>query len=479
MKKALIFILLTSLVLVQSSVVHAAEFNPHYIISDFEMEEIDSLSPDSIQRFLESKGSYLAKYTQMVNGVKKTASQIIFEEARTYQLSPKFIMAMLQKEQSLLTDSSPSQDQLDWATGFGVCDSCSKNDPSLAIFKGFYNQVSDFAEKVRVNYLRDLVNLGRTFTGWGPGQTKTTLDGYEIMPVNNATAVLYTYNPYKGGDGRIGANFNFWRIWQRYFTRTYPDGTLLQIKGEDKVWLIQNSQRRAFISKSALYSRFDPKRVIQVSQNELDKYEAGPPIKFANYSLLRSPKGTIYLLVDDALRGIVSREVFRTLGFNPEEVIQVAEADLKDYQPGENITLASAYPAGGLLRSKKTGGVYYVKDGIKQAIIDRTILVLNFKKRKPVPVHPEELEKYPTKSPLKLADGTLITSAEDRAVYVIADGERRPIVSAEAFEKLGYRWPDIATVPQKVVQLHPLGEVLDIVVADEEKEVLGDNIVNK
>src|SRR3989338_1535591 len=90
MKKALIFILLTSLVLVQSSVVHAAEFNPHYIISDFEMEEIDSLSPDSIQRFLESKGSYLAKYTQMVNGVKKTASQIIFEEARTYQLSPKF-----------------------------------------------------------------------------------------------------------------------------------------------------------------------------------------------------------------------------------------------------------------------------------------------------------------------------------------------------------------------------------------------------
>lgn len=476
MKKITLPTLLLIIILTPLAPVYSAEFNPHNIISDFEMEEFDSLSQDSIQRFLESKGSYLAKYTQVMNGTVKKASQIIFEEAQTYQLSPKFILAMLQKEQSLLTDSSPSQDQLDWATGFGVCDSCSKNDPALALFKGFYNQVSDFAEKVRVNYLRDLVNLGRTFTGWGPGQTKITLDGYEVTPVNNATAVLYTYNPFRGGDGRIGANFNFWRIWQRYFTRTYPDGTLLQVKSEDEVWLVQNGERRAFVSKSALYSRFDPKRIIQVSQNELDKYVIGAPIKFANYSLLRSPKGTIFLLVDDKLRGITSREVFRTLGFNPEEVIKVTDADLKDYQPGENITLASAYPAGGLLRNKKTGGVYYVKDGVKQAIIDRSIMILNFKKRKSIPVHPEELDKYPTQSPLLLTDGTLITSAKDRAVYVIAAGERRPIVSGEAFEKLGYRWPDIAIVPQKVVELHPLGAPLDIVVVDEEKEVLGDNI---
>jgi len=479
MKKIAVLILLLVTILAPGTPVQAAEFNPHNIISDSELEEIDALSLDAIQRFLESKGSYLAKYTQVVKGVSKSAAQIIFEEAQTYQLSPKFIMAMLQKEQSLLTDSSPSQDQLDWATGFGVCDSCSKNDPSLSIFRGFYNQVSDFAEKVRVNYLRDLVNLGRTFTGWGPGQAKTTLDGYQITPVNNATAVLYTYNPFRGGDGRIGANFNFWRIWQRYFTRAYPDGTLLQVAGQDGVWLLQNGERRAFVSKSALYSRFDPKRIIQVTQNELDKYPVGTPIKFANYSLLRSPKGTIYLLVDDALRGITSGEVFRTLGFNPEEVVRVTEADLKDYQPGANITMASAYPAGGLLQNKKTGGVFYVKDGIKQAIIDRSVMAINFKKRKSIPVHPDELEKYPSAGPLKLADGTLVSSTGSSAVFVIADGQRRPIVSGEAFEKLGYRWPDIAIVPQKVVELHPLGQPLDIVVVDEEKEVLGDNIVNK
>ena len=454
----------------------AAEFNPHNIISDFELEEYDSLSVDSIQRFLESKGSYLAKYKQTVNGAVKTAAQIIFDEARIYQISPKVILAMLQKEQSLVTDPSPSQDQLDWATGFGICDSCSKGDSSVATFRGFYNQVSLFAEKVRVNYLRDLASLGKTFTGWGPGLTKTTLDGYEVTPMNKATSVLYTYNPFRGGD-RIGANFNFWRIWQRYFTRSYPDGTLLRVAGDDGVWLLQNNKRRAFANRAALYSRYDPKRIIQISQNELDKYEIGVPIKFANYSLLRSPKGTVFLLVDDTIRGITSREVFRTLGFNPEEVIGVKDADLADYKVGKNITITSAYPVGGLLQDKKTGAVYFVQNGQKQGIIDRAIMTINFKKRKPLSVTADELDKYADAGPLKLADGTLVTGTATRAVYAVADGLRRPIVSADAFEKLGYRWSDIITVPEKVLELHELGQPLDVVVAGDGQEILGDNIV--
>ena len=256
----------------------AAEFNPNNIISDFELEDYTSLSQDSIQRFLEQKGSFLALLSEVIDGVRKKASQIIFEESQTYQINPKFILAMLQKEQSLITDRSPSQKQLDWATGFGVCDSCSKDDPRIAPLKGFYNQVSGLAEKVRANYLRDLTSLGKTYTGWGPFRPKQTLDGYTITPANNATAVLYTYNPYQGG-GRIGANFNFWRIWQRYFVRNHPDGALLQVKGDPTVWLIQNSTRRAFVTKTALYSRYDPSRIIEVSQNELEKHPIGAPIK--------------------------------------------------------------------------------------------------------------------------------------------------------------------------------------------------------
>jgi hypothetical protein len=381
---------------------------------------------------------------------------------------------MLQKEQSLITDKSPSQKQLDWATGFAVCDSCSKSDPKLAPFKGFYNQVSDFAEKVRVNYLRDLKSLGRTLTGWGPARTKKTVDGYDVTPANNATAVLYTYNPYRGGS-RIGANFNFWRIWNRYFTRNYPDGTLLQEKGEPGVWLLQNNKRRPFKTRAALYSRYEADRIIQVSKNELEAYVVGPAIQFANFSLLKSPEGIIYLLVDDTVREIESQEVFRTIGFNPEEVIDIDQSDLDLYFIGNNITIASAYPTGGLLQDNSTGAVFFVQDGKRYGIIDRTIMDLNFKNQRPLPIHPDELNQYPYSGRKKLIDGTIITNPESSAVYVISDGTRRAVISGEAFEKLGYAWDNIHEVPQAVVDLHPIGDPLDLIVTYGEGEILGDN----
>ncbi|MBI2050658.1 MAG: hypothetical protein HYT31_02535 [Parcubacteria group bacterium] len=476
MKRALTIIILTAFLLSPFDGVLAASFNPNFIISDTELEDVDSLSQDAIQRFLESKGSFLARFTEVTNNIRKPASQIIYEEARLYQISPKVILAMLQKEQSLITSASPSQNQLDWATGFGICDSCSKNDPSVQSFRGFYNQVSLFAEKVRVNYLRDLKSLGRTLTGWGPARTKTTLDGYEVTPANNATAALYTYNPYRGSDAGIGANFNFWRIWQRYFVRNYPDGTLLQAEGEPGVWLLQNGKRRPFKTRTALYSRYNPDRIIPVSKNELEKYEIGPAIQFANYSLLRAPRGTVYLLVDDAIRGIASQEVFRTIGFNPEEIIDVAEADLALYTIGPHITLSSAYPTGALLQDKKTGAVFWVQDGQKQGIIDRSILANNFPRLKPSPAHPDELGKYPYAGRLKLQDGTTITSPESPAVYVISGGLRRPVISGEAFEKLGFNWEDVVEVPQSVVDLHPLGDPLDLIVTYGEGEILGENL---
>lgn len=472
--KTKLALLITLLVLIPLTPVKAGEFNANNIISDFELEDYSSLSETAIQRFLESKRSFLAQFSQVINGVRKTGSQIIFAESQLYQINPKFILAMLQKEQSLLTDQSPSQDQIDWATGFGVCDSCAKSDPAIQSLKGFYTQVSGLAEKIRVNYLRDLKALGRTFTGWGPGRAKTTLDGFTVTPVNNATAILYTYNPYRGAGG-IGANFNFWKIWQRYFVRNYPDGALLQQIGEPSVWLLQKGKRRPFKTRAALYSRHNPDKIIQVSQNELEKYEIGPPIQFANYSLLRAPWGTVYLLVDDTIRGIKSREVFRTIGFNPEEIIDVTEEDLRPYQEDQPLTITSTYPIGALLQDKQTGSVFYVRDGQKQPIIDRSILNINYKNQPIVPVHSDELAQYPDIGRAKLADGTLIKSDPSNAVYIISDGQRRPIVSGEAFEKLGFRWKDVVWVPPSVMNLHTLGQPLDLIVIDGEEEVLGEN----
>ncbi len=460
-----ISILLLCLFLTPLSV-NALTFNPHHIISDTELEDVSTMTTQDIQTFLLSRGSYLSQYTEKVDGITTPASQIISDVAHTYSLNPQFLLTMLQKEQSLVSASHPSQDQLDWAMGFGVCDSCSKSDSRLLGVKGFASQVNSAAEQVRSNYLRDLASKGYTLSGWGPGISKFTVDGIQVTPANRATAVLYTYNPYQGNTEvrgvSVGANFNFWKLWQTFFARLYPDGTIVQDESGGSLYILQDGKRRLFTSMSVFLSSYSPSQIVAVSKADLEKYPLGTPIKFAQYSLLRVPKGTVYLLVGDMLRGIVSREVFRVLGFNPDEVISVSDADVQGYTKGELITLKTAYPQGALVQSNKTSPVYYVKNGVKQRAIDPSLVSANFPYKKVSRISAKELARFEDGGPLLLNEGVLVKGSKSE-VYIVSHGALRPIASGNAFEALGYHWENVRTVRDSVLALHLRGENVDIV----------------
>ena len=172
MKKSVIFpsIIISLFLVLSFSIIAQAgedEFNPNYIISDPEMLNYTSMDKDAIQKFLEEKGSFLANYScENAYGNKKTAAEIIYNATnRNYDcdgvnlgndptendrinnckivttINPKFILVLLQKEMSLIEDSSPSQTQLDWAAGYGCPDgsSCSSR------WKGFGRQVNSAA----------------------------------------------------------------------------------------------------------------------------------------------------------------------------------------------------------------------------------------------------------------------------------------------------------------------------------------------
>lgn len=424
-----------------------AEFNPNYIISDQELVDYDSMSPFQIQRFLESKGGALSWHVTVdTDGLTRSAAEIIWRAAQSYKVNPKVILVTLQKEQSLITTRFPTQFQYDWAAGYGVCDGCSTADPALFKYKGFANQVDGAAGWKRW-YLDNVVTLS-----WlkQPGQTYL-IDNYEITPINFATASFYTYTPHYNG------NYNFWKIWQNWFGRFYPDGSVLKEADGDSIWLIQRGQRRQFLTYSSFISRYSPEKLISVTQSDLENYEIGPPIKFADYSLLRSPGGTVYLLVGDMRRGIASAEVFRTIGFNPDEIIDVTWDELGAYAESEPITIESVYPLGALLQDKMTGGVYFVENGIKKPLWGKEFLTLYFKGRSIIPVSSEELQKYQTGEPIKFRDGELVMSQSSPTVYVISNSERRPIPTEEVFNELGYKWENIIKTTDKLLSLHPLG----------------------
>ena len=198
----------------------------------------------------------------------------------------------------------------------------------------------------------------------------------------------------------------------------------------------------------------------------MDKYETGAPIKFPQYSLIRSPRGTIFLLVDDKKRGFTSLEVFRKMGFNPAEVVSASWEDINYYANGANLTATSTYPTGALLQNNKTGGIYYVRDGAKAPLVDKIFLTAKFKNKKIIKVSPAELDQYSTIRPYLFGDGELLKTKDSPYAYVISGGKKLLITSDKIFSSLGYKTENIIIVPSSVLYLYDAGTPITEVVVN-------------
>ena len=180
-----------------------------------------------VQNFLTSKGSYLATYVDP--NLRITPAQAIYDSARLHRINPKYILVLLQKEQSLIENDSPGQNQLDWATGYGICDSCKKTDAKVQKYKGLVNQVDWGTGGTR--YYLDNPNEFKYQTG----QT-FTIDNQKITIANDATRALYIYTPHLHG------NKNFYNIWQNWFSTSYFEGSLLQDSKDGGIYLIRDGK---------------------------------------------------------------------------------------------------------------------------------------------------------------------------------------------------------------------------------------------
>ena len=424
------------------------------IISDEDLTDATAMDRTQIQAFLGLKGGTLGSYVDPIT--RFPVAEVIERASQDFQISPKFLLALIQKEQSLVEDPNPSLSQYDWATGYAVCDGCDVNDPLIQKFKGFYNQVYNAAKRIRNAYLPQLDQNGITDPGFGPGITKL-VDGVPVTPTNRATAVLFTYTPHLKGNRLFGL------VWERYFQPAYPDGTLLTVAAEPAVWRIELGSRRQFVNRSVFlsyYEGFD--RVVSVNRSELAKYPAGQPIRFSNYSFVRVPRGTVYLLVDGTRRGFASREALKKVGVNPGEISQVAADDLGGYAEGQPITSRNIFPLGTLLQDSKSGGVYWVQDGLKHPIFSRELMLTNFGKRKPVRKTSKELEQYPAGSPVLFREGELVRESGATTTYLISNGQRRPFASEATVVELGYSLANVTVTTAAAVGLHPVGAPISV-----------------
>lgn len=173
----------------------SSQYQPDTVVSEANFRASGSMTAADIQAFLDRQSGTLGKYRGPDHaGVVKSAAEMIAEASVKWGISPKVMLATLQKEQSLITRKTVTQESMDWAMGCGKADSFTSYQ-----YQGFGKQIWFGAYKFKQN--ADL---------WKPGATQK-IDGSTVRPTNPGTHAQYRYTPHFPGV------MSFWMIYWRYF----------------------------------------------------------------------------------------------------------------------------------------------------------------------------------------------------------------------------------------------------------------------
>lgn len=234
----------------------ADDFDPGFLISDEAFFNGSAYSASQIDTFIRDRNPgcliavCLTNYRENVTAKAKTskcaaisaasnqtAGQIISKVARACGISPKAILVILQKEQSLVTNRTPSQYSFAYAMGAGCPDSTGCTTP----YQGLYEQVY-YGSSLLKGYTLTTSSL---YTRYQAGKTsairyspKSGCGTKDVYVRNQATHALYVYTPYTpnkaaldnlyglGDECSAYGNRNFWRIYTDWWGSTGSAGAL-------------------------------------------------------------------------------------------------------------------------------------------------------------------------------------------------------------------------------------------------------------
>lgn len=274
-----------------------SQFDPGYIISDEIFFNGSAMNGDQVQAFIDSQiptctinngdpshragaawgstfiaSDCLKTYRQQTPNMaaqpgfcnaypgvsSERASDIIAKVGQVCNISPKVLLVLLQKEQSLVTDSWPTVRQLDQATGYACYDN---GLPCVQDYAGFFYQVWSAARQFQRYGTGSLtwIPVGQVVNR--PFHPEPACGSRPVLIKNRATAALYYYTPYTPNQSALDnlygtgdscasyGNRNFWRMFTDWFgstTSIMPAGTISQrLSGGDRystaVAISQNS----------------------------------------------------------------------------------------------------------------------------------------------------------------------------------------------------------------------------------------------
>ena len=266
-----------------------------------------------------------------------SAAQIIWSAAHDFNVSPKALLATLQKEaaDNLIGDDWPWLTQYRSAMGYG----CPDTAPCDAEYYGFYNQMYNAARQFRryATYPSEYrYKAGAdNFVQYNP---VASCSGTNVFIRTQATASLYNYTPYQPNQAALDnlygtgnscsayGNRNFWRIYTDWFGSTL--GSLWRTESDGTLYLVDGGRKYTINSTGYIEQfGFGPTDIRFVSQQELDAVPlASAPYSSSLGQLVKSISdsdadgGSVYFFDSGRKVPISSMEQLANFGFNLSEI---------------------------------------------------------------------------------------------------------------------------------------------------------------
>ena len=481
MRKQKILLILISLMYIYPAFVGAQvdpAFDPSKVVDDAVFTDMSAFKgPQDIQNFLEGKGSVLArKDTDFLFMLKepgfvdlkerledpqpnlgrlRTAAELIWDASRSVGLNPQVILVTLQKEQSLITGHQNStherlQKALNNSLGFDCPDSTGCGD----ILPGFYSQLFGNVDGEGSRYLgaaRSLMKSFNTPGGRGPsingrvskiGDT-ITISNTQGPPYNapasstfvisnSATAALYRYTPHV-----FNGNYNFWRYMTEWFK--LPDGAVVRVSGDSNAYVIQNGARFLLTPFIANLRNISLTTTRELSTYDAENYPNKGALGPADNSVFTS--GGRYYLFLNSKKYLAQDFVLKSKGISSASAPEMP-ADILAMFADAGVLMPNE---GFIVKVSETGKYLISKNGRMLHFSDLTA-----KQYKPetsfVEVKAADIAGLPNGGFVTPVEGTLVTSAQSKFVYLIENGFKKPVTDV-IFKNRKFNRKNVITIP--------------------------------
>ena len=306
----------------------ASDFDPGFIISDEQFFAGGAMTAGQVQAFIDAKNpgcsagyTCLDTYTQRTPSMpadaycssftgraSESAASIIARVGAACDISQRFLIVLLEKEQSLVTHRSPSASRYEKATGFG----CPDTAPCDASVGGFFYQIYYGARQFQryaahpgnYNHRAGVVNN----VLYNPN---SACGSSPVLIRNVATAGLYNYTPYQpnaaalrnlygtGDSCSAYGNRNTWRLWTDWFgsPTAIAGGAFVRDASNGRIYLASGG-RKYYVPSSAILAEY---RQLGSSQDrsaaEIAAIPSGPDLG----RTVRAANGAVYLVENSQL----------------------------------------------------------------------------------------------------------------------------------------------------------------------------------